>query len=81
MSWTGRADRWLLAPLLSLRPSLPASAAHSPSTVWLGSLAPYLHLRVDDQVQVALAVARLLILQPKVRARGHVQAGRQHLQQ
>mmetsp|Transcript_45917 Transcript_45917/g.118809 ORF Transcript_45917/g.118809 Transcript_45917/m.118809 type:complete len:226 (-) Transcript_45917:131-808(-) len=37
-------------------------------------------LVIDDQVQVSLAVARLLVLQPLVLLRQHVQAGRQQLQ-
>lgn len=42
---------------------------------------PHLHLRVDQEVQVPLAVPRLLVFEPKVRARRHMQAGRQHLWQ
>mmetsp|Transcript_5062 Transcript_5062/g.10994 ORF Transcript_5062/g.10994 Transcript_5062/m.10994 type:complete len:245 (-) Transcript_5062:534-1268(-) len=38
------------------------------------------HLGVADEVQVALAVAGLLILQAKVGGRGHVQAGGQQLE-
>ena len=33
--------------------------------------------RVGDQVEVALAVARLLVRQPRVRAGRHVEAGRE----
>ena len=39
----------------------------------------HLHVGVDDEVQVALAVPSLLVLEPEMRAGGHVQARRQNL--